>query len=238
MPEIVLMEDDERMTELLQQHLERAGHVLRVAHSGESGLKALHERQPDVIVVDIGLPDISGVEVLERIRRDYSRIPVIILTGHADLELAVEIMKKGAFDFLTKPVQTGALLASIDKATAVRRLLDQHAEDEQSRESLERLVEQRTREVVEYQERLSSISARVSRLDQLAATGRMAATMAHEVSNPMAAIQGYTELMLLREDLDEELLEAVYHHPPAVHPRGSDPAPVQEPGASPGPLPL
>lgn len=208
MSDIFLVEDDARMTELLQHPLERAGHVLRVARSGESGLSALHERPADVIIVDIGLPDISGVEVLERIRRDHSRIPVIILTGHADLELAVEMMKKGAFDFLTKPVKPGALLATIDKAAALKRLLEVEVGGSRSAEGLERLLEQRSRELVEAQDRLSAVTARVSRLDQLSAAGRMASTMAHEVSNPMAAIQGYTELMLLHEELDPELSEA------------------------------
>ncbi|MFH1278756.1 MAG: sigma-54 dependent transcriptional regulator [Candidatus Eisenbacteria bacterium] len=101
----VLLVDDERsIRETLKAILEAEGHSVTTAGSGEEGLRAFRERDPDLVLLDLGLPDIPGLDVLERMRNIRSDAAVVIVTAQTDVRSAVEAMKRGAADFLPKPV--------------------------------------------------------------------------------------------------------------------------------------
>lgn len=212
MANILLIEDDERVADVIGLHLGKRGHQICEARNGEHGLDRLRGSEAETVILDIRLPGMSGVEVLERIRERDGTLPVIILTGQVEVDLAVEVMKKGAFDFLTKPIKTAALLATVDKALAFKKLLDENArllqENGNYQRNLERMVEQRTRELQDSQNRLLGLRSQMAHVEQLSMAGRMASAMAHEVKNPVVGVQGYAELMLLRGDLDGEVQEA------------------------------
>jgi YesN/AraC family two-component response regulator len=92
-----------------------------MANSGEETLKAFEEEKPDVLLLDMKMPDLDGLEVLARLREEYNDIKVIILTGHGSFELGREGMELGAFDYIMKPVDLNVLIAKIEEAHASRK---------------------------------------------------------------------------------------------------------------------
>jgi len=111
----VLIVDDERdITSFLGAFFERNGHQVLKAHTGEEAVSLIKQRRPDLVLLDLRLPDISGFEVLERVKEEN---PVtIMITGHGDVSLAVRAMQAGAESFLTKPIELAHLGAAADRA--------------------------------------------------------------------------------------------------------------------------
>jgi FixJ family two-component response regulator len=115
-PVIHLVDDDEAVLRALARLLRAAGHRC-AAHSGAEGFLALHDPEaPGCAILDLGLPDIDGFGILERLSAGGVARPVIFLTGIGDVPSSVRAMKAGAVDFLTKPVEAAALLAAVEAA--------------------------------------------------------------------------------------------------------------------------
>ena len=89
------------------------------AASGKEAIEQTQRRQPDVLVLDVRLPDMSGLEVFDRIRQTDPRLPVVIITAHATTEIAIEAMKRGAFEYLLKPVDLHQLREVVAQALAL-----------------------------------------------------------------------------------------------------------------------
>src|SRR3990172_1113574 len=101
----VLVVDDERPTRLLmEKELPRAGYVVTSVESGEEALEQVRARDFDVILLDLKMPGIGGMEALRRIRDSGASAEVVVLTGHPDVDSAIQAMKLGAYDYLTKPL--------------------------------------------------------------------------------------------------------------------------------------
>jgi two-component system response regulator FixJ len=115
-PVIHVIDDDDAARESLSFLLETAGLSVRSYESALDFLAAFPEREPGCIVVDVRMPEMSGIELLEQLRKAGSGMPVIVITGHADVPLAVEAMKLGAIDFLEKPFEEEIILRSIQAA--------------------------------------------------------------------------------------------------------------------------
>ena len=122
--QVVLIDDDPHLRQALSQTLDLAG--LEVASLGDA--RDLAARLPaewqGVIVSDIRMPGIDGLELLQQLRARDSELPVILITGHGDIQLAVQAMRAGAYDFLEKPFPSEALLDSVRRALALRQLAD------------------------------------------------------------------------------------------------------------------
>ncbi|MBN8492195.1 MAG: sigma-54-dependent Fis family transcriptional regulator [Burkholderiales bacterium] len=122
MPHAVLViEDEEILAKNIHIYLERHGYEVQVAHSAEQGLGLLDSLRPDAVLLDFNLPGLDGLEALSRIQAFDPAIRVLMITGHGSVEMAVEAMKRGAVDFLTKPVALGKLRLLLDKAMAEAR---------------------------------------------------------------------------------------------------------------------
>lgn len=113
MPHLLIVEDDELLRDALTALLQRSGHQVTGAESGERALLALADHVYDGIVLDLGLPGIGGLEVLRRVRALQAALPVLILTARDGVDSRVEGLKAGADDYLTKPFDTQELLARI-----------------------------------------------------------------------------------------------------------------------------
>jgi len=111
-----LIDDDEAVRHSLAFVLTAAGHAARIYESGSAFLSALQTLQPGCIVSDVRMPGIDGLELLRKLRELGIDMPVIIITGHADVPLAVEAMKAGASDFIEKPFDDETLLRAIHAA--------------------------------------------------------------------------------------------------------------------------
>ena len=102
---ILIVDDDPDIVEFIQDRLEYYGYDVSVAYDGEEALKKTDDNPPDLVLLDIRMPGIDGIEVLQRITRKYPGILVVMLTAHGTIDVAVESMKKGAHDFLVKPLE-------------------------------------------------------------------------------------------------------------------------------------
>lgn len=120
---VLVIEDDPDITLGLQAVLARTGFSVTLAAEGRGGLRAFHADRPDLVVLDIGLPDMDGWTVLERIR-DLSDVPVLILTAHGLESEKVRGLHAGADDYLTKPFSTAELTARVQ---ALLRRSQQHS---------------------------------------------------------------------------------------------------------------
>ena len=120
MATILIVEDDQRIRERLTRALAERGHAVDARRSGFDGLTAAIEEGPDVVVLDLGLPDVDGGEVLKMIRA-VSQVPVIIATARSDEQTVVALLDAGADDYVTKPYSVDNLEARI---RAVLRRLD------------------------------------------------------------------------------------------------------------------
>jgi len=119
---ILVVDDDEDIRTLVVQLLERAGHKVEQAPDGRSGLRALHASPPDLVVLDVSMPDMDGWQALERIR-DLSDVPVIMLTARGEELERVRGLQGGADDYVTKPFGRQELLARVQallRRTATR----------------------------------------------------------------------------------------------------------------------
>ena len=111
-PSVLAIEDDADIRQLLRALLGRAGYLVTEASSGREGLRLFHQARPDVVILDVGLPDLDGWQVLERIR-DMSDAPVLVLTARSSERDKVRGLNGGADDYLTKPFSRVELLARL-----------------------------------------------------------------------------------------------------------------------------
>ena len=101
---LLIAEDEKNIREGLAKALEMDGHEVAVAADGAEALKRFEKGDIDLVISDLRMPGLSGEELLEKIQAENPGIPVIVLTGHGTVETAVNCMRMGAWDFLTKPV--------------------------------------------------------------------------------------------------------------------------------------
>ncbi|MFW5711538.1 MAG: sigma-54-dependent transcriptional regulator, partial [Spirochaetota bacterium] len=119
---ILIVDDEKNIREGLGRSLEMDGYEVLLAEDGKQGWNLVNEEHVDLIIADLKMPGMSGEELLKRISSAYPTIPVIILTGHGTIESAVEAMRNGAFDFVTKPVNLDRLSLLAKRALSNREL--------------------------------------------------------------------------------------------------------------------
>ncbi|MDB4943570.1 MAG: Response regulator of zinc sigma-54-dependent two-component system [Labilithrix sp.] len=119
---VLVVDDDRELTELLTIRIEGAGYEVSVAHDVASALEQVGRERPDAVVLDLRLGPEDGFEVLDGIAKRSADVPVMILTAHGTIDLAVEAMRKGAFGFVTKPFHDHDLLQKLEHMVESRRL--------------------------------------------------------------------------------------------------------------------
>ncbi|WP_024511509.1 response regulator FixJ [Bradyrhizobium sp. ARR65] len=113
---VYVIDDDEAMRESLDFLLNSAGYDVSLFETGINFLEALPQLEFGCVISDVRMPGLDGIELLKRVKADHNSFPVLIMTGHGDVPLAVEAMKLGAVDFLEKPFEDDRLIAMIDTA--------------------------------------------------------------------------------------------------------------------------
>ena len=117
---VLLVDDEESFVEYLGKRLSARGMQVTTSLSGEKALERVKEQAFDVVILDVRMPGMSGVETLREMRQARPEMQVIMLTGHASIESGVEGMKLGAFDYLVKPCDIEVLTKAISEAHAQR----------------------------------------------------------------------------------------------------------------------
>jgi two-component system, NtrC family, response regulator HydG len=116
MQKILIIDDDRDMCLLLKRFLTRHNYEVLEAYSGKKALELLETLEPSLVMCDFRLEDMEGNVLLAKIKERYPQVPVIIITGYSDIKIAVEVMKMGAYDYITKPLFPDEILVTIRKA--------------------------------------------------------------------------------------------------------------------------
>jgi C4-dicarboxylate-specific signal transduction histidine kinase len=159
---LLLVDDEEIVFKAVGGFLSRCGHQVSTALNGSEALEEMGREVPDVVLSDIRMPEMDGLALLEVVSVRYPTVPVILITGHGDVDTAVSALQRGAYDYIRKPVKLDELVSLLERVEERKRL-------EQT------LVEER---------------AKLVHAGRLATVGTMAAGIAHEINNPTTAIRG------------------------------------------------
>lgn len=119
---VLLVDDEAPFVETMTKRLEKRDLEITAAFSGKEALEKL-EKNPsvEVVILDVKMPEMDGIETLKRIKADFPMVEVIMLTGHATVETGIEGMKQGAFDYLMKPCEMDVLLGKVEEGASKRR---------------------------------------------------------------------------------------------------------------------
>lgn len=163
MARLLVVDDESGIRGALAQLFEYEGHEVRVAEDGMDGIEIAKEFRPDVIFLDVKMPGLDGLDVLERIRSTDPTAVIIMISGHGTIDTAVEATRKGAYDFLEKPLDTDRLLVTLTRALELKGLTKSVADLRSQIESRYEIVGNSypIRQVLERLERVAPTDARV-----------------------------------------------------------------------------
>jgi signal transduction histidine kinase len=170
---ILLVDDEEGIRKVLGISLEDCGYRVSTAQNGEEALRIFRQLQPQIVLTDIKMPGMDGIELLQRIKLENPDTEVIMITGHGEMELAIRSLKHEATDFITKPVHDEALEIALKRAR--ERITMRHAL-QQYTTNLEQLVRDKTSQLLE--------------AERLAAVGQTVADLAHAIKNITGGLKG------------------------------------------------
>jgi|SRR5579871_158119 len=113
---VLIVDDDDSLRRVMQMQLEEAGYEIEVACNAQQGLERIDEHMPALVITDLKMPGISGLDLLRKVRESFPEVTVIIITAFGSVSTAVEAMKAGAYDYITKPVDYDQLLLVVKRA--------------------------------------------------------------------------------------------------------------------------
>jgi signal transduction histidine kinase len=183
----ILVIDDEKATLAMLGLLLRAyGYTVLTAENAAEGLEAFEKEKPLVVLTDIKMPGMDGIQLLRKIKELNQDAEVIMITGHGDIELAIQSMKFEATDFITKPINSDVLeiaLKRVNEKIAMKAAIRNYTEN------LEKLVEEKSRKLVE--------------AERLAAVGQTVAGLAHAIKNVTSGLAGGVYVIETGVELDD-----------------------------------
>ena len=163
-PTILIVEDDVENRAAMVKVLEGAGYKTLETDNGQQALDIIQEEDVDILVTDLRLPVMDGVELLKRAKANAQEIEIIMITGHGTVEIAVEAIKEGAYDFITKPVKKAQLLRAVEKAAEKQYL------SRENRELRQQLNQTGVRRIVHAGPEMRNISRMVEQVAPSTAT--------------------------------------------------------------------
>src|SRR5262245_32275343 len=183
-PVILLIEDEARLRDNLQTLLESEGYHVKVAQNGAEGIKRLRHESFDLVITDLVMPEIDGFQVLEYLKAYSPETVVVVMTAYVSAGSVIDALRKGAYDYLSKPFEFDLMKATIARALE-KAYLQKRLRHYMSK--LERMVDERT-------EALQQANVRLEAANRL--KSEFLANMSHEIRTPMNGIIGMTELAL------------------------------------------
>ncbi|PID94000.1 MAG: DNA-binding response regulator [Bacteroidetes bacterium] len=132
---VLILDDEKSFTEELQEYLELKNFRVFTAHTPQEGFQILHQKEVDLMILDVRLPEMNGIEVLKRVKESHPNIEVIIVSGHGDMDTVISALRSGATDYLTKPFRHLDIQIAIERTQKYLNLLYKYKE-EKSKNSL------------------------------------------------------------------------------------------------------
>lgn len=198
-PTILIVDDEKIILDLTSIILKNRGYNVLTAQDAMTGIEKVRSVKPDLVLLDYMMPGVDGLTALKEIRKEFPDTYVIMFTGKGSEEIAVELMKAGASDYVLKPFNNQDLAERIDNVLKIRAMELHNRELLRERERLleeiaawNRELEQRVQEKTEA---LEKAQAEIVQTEKLAALGYLSAGMAHEIRNPLNSISLFTQLL-------------------------------------------
>jgi len=123
---ILVVDDDPLMLDFLKEALLRQGYNVDTAEDGEEALRKVEEKGYDLVITDVRMPGVDGMTVLESVKRDFADTEVVVITAYGTIRNAVEAMKMGAYDYLTKPFSVDEVEVVVNRALERKRLISEN----------------------------------------------------------------------------------------------------------------
>ena len=130
MSDILIVDDEKDIRELISEILIDEGYSTRMSSNSADCLSQVHKEPPDLLILDIWLKDsnMDGIDILKKVKVDYPHLPVVIISGHGNIEIAVSAIKQGAYDFIEKPFNIEQLLVVVRRAMETSSLRRENIE--------------------------------------------------------------------------------------------------------------
>jgi len=206
---VLVVDDEPDIAGILADRLQTTGLDVQVAHDGEEALLAIQQNPPGLVFLDIQMPKLNGIEVLKRVRKEWQDLPVIIMTAYGTIAGAVEAMKEGATDFVTKPFDLDHVKIVIDRALEQRGLKHQVAalrEEVESRYDPLIASSPKMAEVVETAQKVAQSDTTVLLLGESGTGKDLLARSIHSWSNRQGKLFAPVNCVALSEELLESEL--------------------------------
>jgi len=176
--DIVLIDDEKDIRDVISISLKDSGYRVDMAADGQAGLALCTEKKPHIVITDIRMPGMDGIQVLKVLKESHPDIEVIVMTAFADMNLAVQALQLDASDFITKPIHDETLHLALNRAR------QRYTARKQARDYTALL------------EKENATQAQILHQDKMMSLGRLAASVVHEINNPLSGILNYSRLML------------------------------------------
>ncbi len=209
---ILVVDDEKIILELTSMILKSKGYQVLTAESGADGLALVEREHPAAVLLDYMMPAMDGMTALKQIRQRFPDTYVIMFTGKGSEEIAVELMKAGASDYILKPFNNQDLVDRLENVLRIRRIELNNKELREERERLLREIEKWNQEleqrVEEKSRELERAHAEILQAEKLASLGHLSAGMAHEIRNPLNSISLFGQI--LRSGLENDAEKVGY----------------------------
>ena len=196
---VLVVDDEETIRNLLQRTLEETGYTVVTAANGEEALHEVSQQEPEAVLLDIKMPGLSGMDVLARLTYDYPDTCVIMVTGVGDTQTAVDAMKKGASDFITKPFDQKDLVHKLRKALEQKAL---NVQREQFQSELQQSLRDQSHQMMaQFDELVRSLAREHTLLYELTKkqggnTKEAFSKLPPELQKPMSSVEEFRDALI------------------------------------------